>query len=216
MSDTGNSVKQFVAHAPPTVILDLDDAFDGNDRLPLLEELRRQIPQLCVTLFAIPGRCSPEWVQAMQQRADWIDIVPHGWMHETNRECQRWTRDQCETALHDAESLGFTTRGFKAPGWQISDGCYVELLSRGYWVADQPYNNARRPAGLRCYLLGEVGGAGGADASQPAAASAASIVQIHGHIGHLNGHNANELEYLVPEILKHRDSEFGFVRDVVR
>lgn len=184
----------------PTVILDLDDAFDGNDRLPLLEELRRQVPRLRVTLFAIPGRCPPSWVRRMLQRADWIDIVPHGWMHATNRECERWTAEQCATALHDAESRGFTTRGFKAPGWQISDGCYAELLRRGYWVADQPYNATRRPAALPAYLLNE---------------PPAGVVQIHGHVGHLNGRNANELEYLVPEILRYRDAEFGFVRDAV-
>jgi len=184
----------------PTVILDLDDAFEGNDRLPLLEELRRQVPGLRVTLFAIPGRCSPRWVRQMRSRAEWIDIVPHGWMHATNRECQNWTQEQCAAVLYDAEVSGFTTKGFKAPGWQISDGCYVELLRRGYWVADQQYNVTRRPAALPAYVLNE---------------PPAGVVQIHGHVGHLNGRNANELEYLVPEILRYWDAEFGFVRDHV-
>ena len=44
------------------------------------------------------------------------------------------------------------TRGFKAPGWQISDACYDVLLERGWWVADQHLEDQRRPAGLRTYF----------------------------------------------------------------
>lgn len=183
-----------------TVIVDLDDAYPGNDRLEMLEAIRREIPQFRVTLFAIPGRCALEWVRRMHQRAEWIDIVPHGWLHKTNRECENWTADDCRQRLDDAGRRGFTTKGFKAPGWQISDGCYAELSRRGYWVADQPYNSARRPVSLPAYLLG---------------APPDGVIQIHGHVGHLNGHNANELEFLLSEIMAHRNSEFGFVRDHV-
>lgn len=180
-------------------VLDLDDAYPGNDRMELLTDLKRQIPGLKVTLFAIPGRCTPAWVREMNA-LDWVEIVPHGWLHETNRECERWSRGYMQIALVSAVQTGFTVRGFKAPGWQISDGCYAELERRGYWVADQPYNNHRRPPGLRAYLLGE---------------PPAGVRQIHGHVGHLNGHNANELEYLVPEILACRDMEWLFVSEVV-
>jgi len=183
-----------------TVVLDLDDAYPGNDRMDLLCDLKQQVPGLKVTLFTIPGRCTPEWLWPLL-RVEWIEIVPHGWMHKTNRECQHWTQDEAEDKLMWAEIAGMEVCGFKAPGWQISDGCYAELAKRGYWVMDQPYNNGRRPADLRCYLLGE----------QPP-----GIVQIHGHVGHLNGHNANELEYLVPEILSYRDAEWKFVSEVVR
>lgn len=178
-------------------VLDLDDAYPGNDRMDLLCDLKREVPGLKVTLFAIPGRCWSHWVRDMP---DWVEIVPHGWMHGTNRECERWTPLDCMRVLERAELIGFTVRGFKAPGWQISDGCYDELDCRGYWVADQPYNNHRRPPGLRAYLLGE---------------PPTGVRQIHGHVGHLNGHNANELEYLVPEILACRDMEWRFVSEVV-
>ena len=179
-------------------VLDLDDAYPGNDRMDLLRNLRRQVPGLKVTLFAIPGRCTREWVASMPP---WVELVPHGWMHETNRECQRWTSGEMQLALVSAVRTGFTVRGFKAPGWQISDGCYAELAARGCWVADQPYNNHRRPPGLRSYLLGD---------------PPAGVHQIHGHVGHLNGRNANELEYLVPEILACSDMEWRFVSEVVR
>ncbi len=183
-----------------TVVLDLDDAYPGNDRMDMLADLKREVPELKVTLFAIPGRCTRAWVREMND-TPWIEIVPHGWMHDTNRECQHWSQQHAMWALAGAEDRGFEIDGFKAPGWQISDGCYAALSQCGYWVMDQPYNNHRRPQGMRCYLLGE----------QPP-----GIVQIHGHVGHLNGHNANELEYLVPEILSYRDAEWKFVSEVVR
>lgn len=181
------------------IVVDLDDAYEGSDRLPMLLAIRHEIPQFKATLFAIPGRCSQRWVETMLRHSDWLDIVPHGWMHATNRECERWEARQAHDALEAAEHLGFRTKGFKAPGWQISEGCYLECSRRGYWVADQLYNSHRHPIALRSYILGDPRG----------------NIQIHGHIGHLNGRNANELEYLLPEILRYRDSEFAFVREVV-
>jgi len=46
-------------------------------------------------------------------------------------------------------------RVWKSPGWQISDGTYQALLDHGFAVADQPYNDHRRPAGLKCHRLGD-------------------------------------------------------------
>jgi hypothetical protein len=183
-----------------TVVLDLDDAYPGNDSMHLLADLKHEVPGLKVTLFAIPGRCTRAWIREMNA-VPWIEIVPHGWMHDTNRECQRWTSQEAWAALDAAGAIWIGANGFKAPGWQISTETYLELQRRGYWVMDQPYNNHRRPTGMRCYLLGE---------------PPPGIVQIHGHVGHLNGHNANELEYLVPEILSYRDAEWKFVSEVVR
>lgn len=181
------------------IVLDLDDAYPGNDRMELLRELKRHVPRLKVTLFAIPGRCNTEWVSEMNT-TQWVEIVPHGWMHETNRECEKWNTLDAYAALDGTLLVGINTNGFKAPGWQISIATYLELQRRGYWVADQPYNNHRRPSGLRTYLLGD---------------PPPGVVQIHGHVGHLNGHNANELEYLVPEILKYRDADWAFVSEVI-
>jgi len=178
------------------VLLDLDDFCEGNSRLHELCLLRRQIPGFKVTLFTIVGRCSPAYLSAIAS-LDWIDLVPHGEMHETSRECQGWTYDRSVRYLDWVEPLGLT-RGFKAPGWQISDGMYQALLERDWWVADQEYNDGRRPAGLRNYVLGR-----------------GENVQIHGHVGHLGGHNLNELEFITEQILSMKGQEFGFVKDFV-
>jgi len=89
------------------------------------------------------------------------------------------------------------SRGWKAPGWQLSDECYEILLEHGYWLADQVYNRPRRPVGLRVYEL-------------------TSSNRIHGHLGHLGGHNPNELEFLWQGLLSLTDEKFGFVKDFVK
>jgi hypothetical protein len=175
------------------IYVDLDDFHAENTSIELLEELKREIPQFRVTLFAIPRRCPRPFVTRILEE-DWIDLVPHGWDHRTSRECEHWGFRDMSECLKRCQEIGFTTRGFKAPGWQISNGCYETLRLRGYWVADQEYNNHRRPADLPVYLLD-------------------SPDKIHGHIG---GTMDNELSRIMPEILKHRDEEFGFVRDALR
>ncbi len=178
--------------------VDLDDFAESNNCLPLLRDVRRDIPQFKVTLFTIPGRCSPGFIpDLIANEGEWLDFVPHGWMHETNRECERWSFGDMVEAVTRYRATGFETRGFKAPGWIISDGCYLGLLARDYWVADMAYNDTRRPTGMKAYILD-------------------SPRKIHGHVGHLNGRNANELSLIVPEILKHRDQPFGLARDALR
>ncbi len=71
------------------------------------------------------------------------------------------------------------------------------LRHAGYWLADQPYNRARRPEGLAVYEL-------------------AGPNRIHGHIGHMGGHNDNALELLMPTLESLNPFRgFGFVRDYV-
>ena len=208
------------------ILCDLDD-FCDDDRsmadLVRLEEIKRRIPTFKATLFTIPGRCSPEFIANMQRDYPWLDLVQHGWNHDSNYECLKWTVEDCREFLFCARLLGLKTRGFKAPGWQISYGCYEALLAEGYWVADQPYNDERRPKELRAYKLFPSG--------QFITAEAQSIEgkwtnmrctgvnrQIHGHIGHLNGRNANALEFLMDEIIEagKRDPDFRFIDEVMR
>jgi hypothetical protein len=86
--------------------------------------------------------------------------------------------------------------GFKAPGWQISDGCYHALLGADWWLADQPYNDHRRPPGLRVHRLGDGD-------------------HWHGHIQDVEG---NGLAERFPELLERvRAAEgFQFVSEVVQ
>ena len=173
------------------LIIDLDD-FRSDCKVGTLLALKKAIPNFKVTLFTIPGLCTTDFLDVWK-RETWCSLVPHGLMHPHPRECQEWSYEWSCNYLSGIEPLGLE-RGFKAPGWQISDGMYQALLERGYWVADQTYNNERRPAALPVYLL-----------DHPS--------KIHGHLGHLGGHNANELQLILPQIMDHAGEEFGFVKD---
>jgi len=143
------------------LIVDCDDlAEDARSLADLrrLDKLRAVIPTFKATLFTIGGRCSKGFIADIKASRPYLDLVPHGWMHQTNRECEQWNADTCREVLAASRIMGLTTRGFKAPGWQISDGCYQALLEEGYWVADMRYNDARRPFELNSYCLDSDGG----------------------------------------------------------
>jgi hypothetical protein len=197
------------------IICDLDDFCDDDrsmEDLKRLRSIREQIPTFKVTLFTIPGRCSPEFISWMRTAHPWCDLVQHGWNHDSNYECKAWSKQDCKDFLAAGRDLGITTRGFKAPGWQISDGCYEALLEEGYWVADQLYNDPRRPS-MAAYVLWTkmrftFTGRGLPDIK---------VLQIHGHIGHLGGHNGNALEFIMPQILEagKTDPDFRFINEVM-
>lgn len=174
------------------IIVDLDDFCEWNNGLDKLFQLRAAVPNFKVNLFTIPGRCTWDFLKEVR-KLDWIDMIPHGFVHDTSRECEQWTYQQSIEYLDYLEPLGFT-RGYKSPGWQTSDGLFQALAERGYWVADQAYNNHRRPPELRAYILDEPW-------------------KVHGHIGHMGGHNANALELIYDDLLKWR-GEFMFIKDL--
>ncbi len=178
------------------VVVDVDDFHDENAGLELLDRVRGEVEGFRATLFAVVGRTSRRFLdREWRPRSDWLEIVPHGWLHETPRECERWEDFRCRAYLDTIETswrAKYYERGFKAPGWQISDAMYVELLDRGWWVADQTYNNARRPPELRAYLLDRPG-------------------RVHFHVQDVCG---NGLAKSIDELLALR-GPFRFVSEVV-
>jgi hypothetical protein len=175
--------------------LDLDDFCDDNNSLDLLVNLKKEIPSFKVNLFTIIGRCSNDFLTYVKTELPWADLIPHGFLHLTSRECEDWDFKKSISYLDYIKQFNLTA-GFKAPGWMISDAMYLALYRERYFVADQIYNNKRRPMALKSYLLD-------------------SPNKIHGHIGHMGGYNANELSLIIPEIMQHKDKEFGFIRDTV-
>lgn len=175
------------------IILDLDDFCEDNNSLDLLFQLKAQVPKFKVNLFTVPGRCSTMFLDEVR-KLDWVDLIPHGYRHTTSRECQDWSYEGSREYLEYVLFLGYT-KGFKAPGWQISNGMYEALVEFDFWVADQAYNNSRRPPILKTYIL-----------DQP--------WKIHGHIGHMGGHNDNELSCIWDSVIGLRD-EFKFIKEIL-
>lgn len=130
-------------------VFDWDDHCDTNDAMPWMHRLKAINPAFKATLFTIPGLCSPEFIAS---HPDWVELVPHGWTHPSAYECANWTRGEMEGYVTWPSVLALGTKGFKAPGWQISDDIYWVLLEHGWWVADQHLEDDRRPDDLPVYL----------------------------------------------------------------
>jgi len=175
-------------------IVDADDFCQKNNSLDVLFEIKDSNPDFKITLFSIIGLNDWSFLEYVQLNFDWIDICPHGLYHKTSRECQNWTYDESLKYLNNIESMNIT-KIFKAPGWQISDGMYKALVEKRYAVADQGYNDKRRPKELKSYILD-------------------SDNKLHYHIGHLGGHNANEIS-LFKEQLKQLKGDFKFIKEVI-
>jgi hypothetical protein len=172
------------------IVIDADDFCESNHKLDVLYQIHETTGAL-FNLFTIPGLCSLKFIEGIK-KYNWIDMIPHGWFHPHPRECQNWTVEYCRHYLKHIEPLGLT-KGFKAPGWQIPDGMYTALLEFGYWVADAPYNDWRRPAELPVFKCN---------------------ADHHFHIGHMGGHNANEIELHIDRLLKIK-GDFKFIKEVL-
>lgn len=132
------------------MIVDFDDFCEAEHRLDLLHDLHEANPAFRVTLFAIPGLGSETFWQSVP---DWCELAVHGWLHPTPRECEHWTYARMAQAIRHKPPR--FVEGFKAPGWQISDGCYDALQQAGWWCADHYENDQRRPEGLRTHVLNQ-------------------------------------------------------------
>jgi hypothetical protein len=131
------------------MVFDFDDFHEGNHKYERLLQLKDLRPDFRCTMFAIPGLGSLDFWSDVP---DWIELAVHGWEHPDPYECAVWSYGRMEQLLDEAVVQEFFVEGFKAPGWQISDDCYRVLLERGWWVADHPENNERRPIGIQSHV----------------------------------------------------------------
>ena len=205
-----------------TICLDFDDAENKYDRngLNFLLYWKEKYPKFKVTIFAIPGRMTVDFLKLVSPYNDWIEWGVHGWRHDDNFEVLKWDTNTANVFLQRAENMGFK-RIFKAPGWQItypqpynetpdttkpvnSDPqlVYRVLQERGYIVADQHYNKEKRPEGLLSYCT-------------------CNPLMIHGHVEDINvgdpkGRNGMRQveEEWEPDWKWNENSEFRFISEL--
>jgi len=132
----------------------ISDQCQTRDCREELDKLHYTNPKFKATLFAVPAEMTPELLEWCDANKGWVELAVHGWKHASNWECAEWTYKDMDKHMQKIRGWGFV-RGFKAPGWQISQGCYEWLLENGWWIADQEYNTARRPLGLSAYVNDE-------------------------------------------------------------
>lgn len=139
------------------MIFDTDDLYQGHDRMDLLHQFHDANPRFRMTAFAVPALCPDEYVESLPA---WIQVVPHGWEHgdppRDGGECKNWSYERMFELIYTIEWRSARwARGFKAPGWQISTEAMNALGDAGWWLADQRYNDQRRPVGLRIHCEGQ-------------------------------------------------------------
>ena len=179
------------------MIVDFDDLTEADNRFDLLHALKTANPLFRVTLFAIPALGSDEFWESVPE---WCELAMHGWLHPHPREAEHWTYQQAIEVLHKRPER--FAKGFKAPGWQVSDATYNALKDSGWWIADHWDNDGRRPKGLLAHVISRAAGAG----KDPG--------HWHGHIGNVCG---NGIEETFPELLQRvKDaSSFELISEVV-
>lgn len=134
------------------VISDMCQTHDCRDALEHFKEVN---PLFKATLFAVPGEMTPELLIWGAKNSEWIELAIHGVFHGSNYECEKMSYHEFDSWMRPLMAQieqGTYAKGFKAPGWQISDDIYKWLLNNGFWVADQNYNDERRPKKLPAYV----------------------------------------------------------------
>lgn len=179
------------------MICDWDDFDQHTNRLDLLTLLREANPAFRCTLFAIPARGSDEF---WSEVPEWAELAVHGWQHPHPEEAKHWTYDEAMAVM--AAKPDRFVQGFKAPGWQVSDGTYRALADQGWWIADHWENDSRRPPFLRAHVISR------------AAAAGADLEHWHGHIPDVCGNGIAETFPLVLERVL-QASSFEWMSEVV-
>lgn len=189
----------------------ISDMCQSHDCRDMLNQLKAVNPNFKATLFTIPAYVTMELLMWASSNADWIELAVHGFDHNSNYECEKWTYEQMDAAMSLVANFGAFTKGFKAPGWQISDGCLQWLSDKGWWVADKNYNNDRRPKYLRAYVNYD-----GNDMRVHHNGKVSEIIPAsHHHTWNCVGNGVYEQsEYLIELVKETKD--WKFVSEVIR
>jgi peptidoglycan/xylan/chitin deacetylase (PgdA/CDA1 family) len=190
------------------VISDMCQSHDCRDMLMLFKEAN---PNFKATLFTIPGYVTTEILGWANANRSWIELAWHGFYHLSNYECEKVTYEEFGKHMRGFEMIygDFFTKGFKAPGWQISDDIFRWLKDHGYWVADQAYNDERRPKELPAYVNNN-----GLFNVRYNDTISENITPIHTHTWNTVGNGVYELHDSIIEQIR-GETEFGFVSEII-
>lgn len=174
------------------VISDMCQSHDCRDQL---DKFHIANPNFKATLFAIPGEMTSELLGWCVANSGWVELAVHGFYHTSNYECEKMTYDEFNTLMESMPIIeDFFVKGFKAPGWQISDEIYEWLYDHDWWVADQLYNDGRRPKRLKVYRIGSD--------------------SMHHHTWDCVGNGVYEQEEYILDRIK-GETDFAFVSEMV-
>ena len=159
----------------PTAIVESDDFQDKYDRngLEMLFYWKAKYPEFKISLFTIPNKTSDGMIELIDRNSDWIELLVHGWDHDSNYECWGWDYEKTEALMKRiyVSNYGDYRPFFKAPGWMITDKyggytateelpiskdpqcVYKALRDLDFVVFDRHYNAPARPDDLNCVCV---------------------------------------------------------------
>lgn len=189
----------------------ISDQTQSKDCRDALDKLHYANPSFKAVLFAIPGEMTAELCDWCEHNASWIELAVHGFFHKTNTECLEMSYEEFDDNIKFFQPMleRYFTKGFKAPGWQISDDIFKWLVDNGWWVSDQNYNNDRRPKELRAYVNHN-----GVFKTCYNGIESDPIPAYHGHCWDTVGNGIYE-QYELIESLTKSATEFKFVSEVL-
>lgn len=191
----------------------ISDQCQSHDCRDALDRLHLANLNFKATLFAIPAEMTYELAEWCRVNNSWIELAVHGIFHSSNYECEKMTYEEFDTYMNgELKPMldAYFTKGFKAPGWQISDDIYRWLQDNGWWVADQEYNNDRRPEELPAYTTNN----GNFRVWTPGVGFGAYLTATHHHCWDCVGNGIYEQYDYLEDLIK-RNDEFKFVSEVV-
>ena len=122
------------------VVLSLDDlGFEASEDYETLLQLREKFPKFKVTLFGVPTKISQKRFEELEE-TKFIQVAMHGWNHNTVEECLKW-KDLAAIKNYLCwweelcERFSCVVKGFKGPGWKLSNEVCKVLNERGWWIA---------------------------------------------------------------------------------
>lgn len=135
----------------------ISEMCQSHDCRDVLVELKAINPNFKATLFSIPGEMTPELSAWAQMNKDWIELAVHGFFHQSNYECSELIYEDMAFFMDEFKDiLKYFVKGFKAPGWQISDDVRRWLKDNDYWLADHVDNGQKRlEIPMKTYVVGE-------------------------------------------------------------
>jgi len=136
-------------------IVDVDDFCDEWNCAEELMRLKMIFPDFKVTLFTIPKKTTVGMIRAIRDAFDWIEFAVHGILHEPNDEMLRIGSKDLASFLKSIDYSVYV-KGFKPPGWYLTDGVIEACNEAGLWIA---LHTDQRENGPLCrhgyYVCGE-------------------------------------------------------------
>lgn len=179
-----------------------------------LDKLHYAQPNLKVTLFAVPAEMTQELLDWCEANKSWIELGVHGFYHSSNYECEKLTAEEFNELIEKFKPMldKYFVKLFKAPGWQISEGAYTWLLENNWMIADQGYNDGRRPKEIPAYVNydGKF-----AVVSQTVGNEPWHVEAWHGHVWDCCGNGIQETFDQVKHLVEQADN-FQFVTEVLQ